>query len=102
GSRQTGSSGFNRAVTARRQIGSLVKPAVFLAALESGDFQLSSILDDRPVEIRLDDGQLWRPRNFENKIFGDVYLHDALERSMNLATVDLGMQVGTPKVAQML
>jgi penicillin-binding protein 1B len=102
GSRQAGYTGFNRALHAERQIGSLIKPAVYLAALESPDFHLASVLSDRPVELELDNGQLWSPRNYDDKMYGDVYLYDALERSMNLATVDLGMQLGVDKVTKML
>lgn len=102
GSRNPGYTGFNRALKARRQIGSLVKPAVYLAALERPDFTLASVLADAPLELRLPDGQRWRPQNYENKTFGEVYLVDALERSLNLATVDLGLQLGVDKVAAML
>ena len=102
GSRQRGYTSFNRALNARRQIGSLVKPAVYLAALESKQFSLASVLSDKPVEIPTGNGDIWEPRNFENKMYGDVYLYDALERSMNLATVDLGMQTGLERVADVL
>jgi penicillin-binding protein 1B len=102
GGRQRGNAGFNRALNAKRQIGSLVKPAVYLAALESGDYSLASVLSDSPITMTLPGDQQWSPKNYDNKLFGDVYLFDALERSMNLATVNLGMQVGVDKIAQML
>jgi penicillin-binding protein 1B len=102
GGRQRGYAGFNRALNAVRPIGSLVKPAVYLAALESGRFTLASVLSDRPVTLQSRGAPAWTPSNYDDKIFGDVYLHDALERSMNLATVDLGMQVGLDKVGEML
>ncbi len=102
GGREPGFSGFNRALNANRQIGSLVKPAVYLAALETGDYSLASVLSDSPITMSLPGDQEWSPQNYDNKLFGDVYLFDALERSMNLATVNLGMEVGVDKVAQML
>ena len=102
GGRHPGDAGFNRALNAVRPIGSLVKPAIALAAFESGNFHLASVLADRPVEIELDNGDLWTPGNYEKTFDGDVYLYDALERSLNLATVDLGMKVGPRKVADML
>ncbi len=102
GGRQRGYAGFNRAINAQRPIGSLVKPAVYLAALESGNYSLASVLSDRPVTIPLSNTQEWSPTNYDDKLYGDVYLYDALERSMNLATVDLGMQLGVDKVAQVL
>jgi penicillin-binding protein 1B len=102
GSRQSGYTGFNRALHAERQIGSLIKPAVYLAALESPDFHLASVLSDRPVDLKLDNGQIWSPSNYGDELNGDVYLYDALQRSLNLATVDLGMQLGVGKVTKML
>ncbi len=102
GGRRGDFAGFNRALNAVRPIGSLVKPAVYLAALESEQFNLASVLADSPVELAIQGGQTWAPRNYENKHFGDVYLFDALERSLNLATVDLGMQVGLDNVVNML
>ncbi len=102
GGRQRGFAGFNRALNARRPIGSLVKPAIYLAALESRQYSLASVLADRPVSIPLSGTQVWSPTNYDDKLYGDVYLFDALERSMNLATVDLGMQLGIDSVARML
>lgn len=102
GSRRPGAVGFNRALDAVRPIGSLVKPAVYLAALESGNHTLASVLSDRPVELTTEDGQRWSPRNYDNQMFGDVYLHDALARSLNLATVNLGVETGVDTVVDML
>lgn len=97
GSRRSGYTGFNRALHAVRPIGSLVKPAVYLTALETADFHLASVLADKPVSIRMQDGQMWRPENYEKTTEGDVYLYDALQRSLNLATVDLGMALGVDR-----
>ena len=102
GSRQRGYTGFNRALKAVRPIGSLVKPAVYLTALETRDFHLASVLADKPVTIRMQDGQLWKPENYEKTTEGDVYLYDALQRSLNLATVDLGMALGVDKTVATL
>jgi penicillin-binding protein 1B len=102
GGRQRGYAGFNRALNARRPIGSLVKPAIYLAALESGQYSLASVLADQPISVPLSGSQVWSPKNYDDKLYGDVYLFDALERSMNLATVDLGMQLGLDSVARML
>ncbi|MDR0781667.1 MAG: penicillin-binding protein 1B, partial [Pseudomonadales bacterium] len=103
GSRKGGGyTGFNRALQARRQIGSLVKPAVYLAALESGRFNLASVLSDRPVSVRLQNGDVWEPQNYERSSEGDVYFIEALQRSLNLATVDLGLKLGVENVVAML
>ena len=102
GGREAGFAGFNRAVNARRPIGSLVKPAVYLAALESGRYTLASTVEDRPVELTLPNGNTWTPKNFEGGAHGSVTLLRALAESLNLATVNLGLDVGIDRVAELL
>jgi penicillin-binding protein 1B len=103
GSRDTGTSGsFNRALDARRPIGSLVKPAVYLTALESGRYTAASLIEDAPVALKLPDGSTWAPQNFEHEVYGQVPLARALAESMNLATVKLGLELGLPKVVETL
>ena len=101
GSRFPGSGGFNRALDANRPIGSLVKPAVYLAAVEKG-YRLMDILDDTSLVWNNHDGSQWIPRNFDRKEHGRVPLYRALIQSYNLATVKLGISVGIEKVAQVL
>jgi penicillin-binding protein 1B len=102
GGRDTGSEGFNRALDARRPIGSLVKPAVYLAALETGRYTAASMLEDAPLELKLGDGSTWAPQNFTRETYGSVPMVRALAESMNLATVRLGLDVGLPRVADTL
>lgn len=90
--------GFNRALDARRPIGSLVKPAVYLAALESGRFTLASTLDDWPLSVTLHDGSAWQPTNFDEQVHGPVSMMRALAESLNLATVHLGLEIGLEAV----
>ncbi|MFU8897243.1 MAG: penicillin-binding protein 1B, partial [Gammaproteobacteria bacterium] len=94
--------GFNRALDARRPIGSLVKPAVYLAALESGDYSLASTLEDWPVDVPLPDGTTWQPKNFDEQFRGPVSMMSALAESLNLATVNLGLALGLETVAAQL
>jgi penicillin-binding protein 1B len=101
GGRDPRAHGFNRALHARRPIGSLVKPAVYLAAFESGH-QLNSRIDDVAVAVKLPTGKTWRPSNYDGKQNGEVALGEALERSLNLATVRLGMSLGLSRVAAKL
>ncbi|HEY8540235.1 MAG TPA: penicillin-binding protein 1B [Steroidobacteraceae bacterium] len=100
GGRETNFAGFNRALDAKRSIGSLVKPVIYLAAIESGRFHPASIVDDAPVEVKLDNGQIWRPQNISKELYGPVPLVRALAQSLNLATVNLGLQVGLPDVTR--
>jgi penicillin-binding protein 1B len=95
--------GFNRALDARRPAGSLLKPAVYLAALEQPRrFSLATVLADTEVRVEGRDGQLWEPRNFDRKQHGDVLLYRALSSSYNLATARLGMDLGLENVVDML
>ncbi len=102
GSSKGGYTGFNRALRARRPVGSLVKPPLYLAAIDSGEFHLSSVLADTRVSIRLPTGQYWRPENFENAYDGPVFLFDALQRSLNSASVDLSQRLGIESLVSML
>jgi penicillin-binding protein 1B len=102
GGRDVGTDGFNRALDARRPIGSLVKPAVYLAALESGRYNAATLIEDAPIELKLGDGSIWAPQNFEHQIYGQVPMVRALAESRNLATVRLGLDVGLPRVADTL
>jgi penicillin-binding protein 1B len=102
GGRQGRYTGFNRVLRAVRPIGSLVKPAVYLAALESGRYHLASVLSDRPLRWVSDDGQSWSPRNYDGEYHGDVMLYEGLAKSLNSATVGLGMDVGLAAVADAL
>ena len=102
GGRQPRFAGFNRALDVRRSVGSTIKPVVYLTALESHQYNLASLIPDRDVEITTLDGQLWRPRNFSRDSHGDVPLYRALGHSYNLATAQLGMEVGVSTVADTL
>ena len=102
GGRDPGFDGFNRALDARRPMGSLVKPFIYLAALESGRYQPVSIIEDAPVSIKLAGGRLWQPENFTHETYGPVPLVRALAESLNLATVNLGMAIGLDAVSESL
>ena len=102
GSRNVGYDGFNRALDARRPIGSLVKPFIYLTALETGRYNASTVVQDVPVSIKLVNGKFWQPENFTRQSYGPVPLVRALAESLNLATVGVGMDVGLPKISQTL
>ncbi|HMN44712.1 MAG TPA: penicillin-binding protein 1B [Povalibacter sp.] len=100
GGRQATFEGFNRALDAKRSIGSLVKPVIYLAAMETDRFTSASIVEDGPVEVKLANGKTWQPQNYSQEFYGPVPLVRALAQSMNLATVRLGLDVGLPKVTK--
>ena len=101
GSRDVGGAGFNYAVDGRRPIGSLVKPLVYLSALEADpSLHLASVVDDAPVRLREPNGAIWAPSNFSGGPRGEVPLFRALAQSLNLATVAVGMAAGVEDVAE--
>ena len=103
GSKIPGDQGFNRALDARRPIGSLVKPFVYLVALTQPDrWNLASLLDDSPVSMRQPDGSMWTPHNDDNQSHGQLPMVDALAHSWNLATIHLGLAVGLPRIQAFL
>jgi penicillin-binding protein 1B len=100
GGRNALQPGFNRALDASRHIGSLVKPAVYLTALAKGYTLASPLLD---TEIHLDNnGESWRPENYDQISHGRVGLYTALAKSYNQATVRLGLEVGLSEVISTL
>ncbi len=90
-------SQFNRAASARRSIGSLIKPMVYYTALRNG-YALSSLVEDTPVSVPLPDGSVWSPVNYDGRSHGEVLLVDGLAFSHNQATVRLGLDVGLDRV----
>ena len=102
GGREAGFDGFNRALDARRPIGSLVKPFVYLAAIETGRYNPASIIQDLPVNIKIPGGPDWTPENFEHDINGPIPMVKGLARSLNLATINLGMDIGLDTVRHSL
>jgi penicillin-binding protein 1B len=99
GDRNPRFSGFNRALDAERQIGSLVKPFVYLTALmQPQRYQLSSMIADEPFSITLENGTEWTPKNYSEESHGILPLYQALAFSYNQATARLGMDVGVKEV----
>lgn len=90
-------SQFNRAVLAHRQPGSAFKPFVYVAALgrRRGDpvFTAASFIDDSPLTLRIAGGD-WSPRNYGDQYEGRVTVRQALEHSLNAATVRIAQEVG--------
>lgn len=97
--REPGYAGFNRALDSVRSIGSLVKPVIYLSALTHPDrYTLTTLIDDKPVSLP-DGAKRWEPKNYDRRVHGSVALQDALARSLNLATVNLGLDVGLEEIA---
>jgi penicillin-binding protein 1B len=98
GGRRARIAGFNRALDALRPVGSLMKPAVYLTALEQGNYTLLSPIDDSPLHFRGTDGKVWSPRNYDRESHGMVRLYRALAQSYNQSTARLGLGLGMENV----
>jgi 1A family penicillin-binding protein len=93
GGRDFRHSRFDRVNGSRRQAGSAFKPFVYAAALEAGR-SLNQALVDEPLKVRLDEKEVWSPRNFDGMFEGLVSMREALVRSKNVPTVRLAHDVG--------
>jgi penicillin-binding protein 1B len=103
GDRDGDRAGFNRALHARRQIGSVIKPLVYLLALEhETDYNLLSRIEDEPLTLRQPNGKDWRPTNYDGESHGEVTLLEALTKSYNQATVRLGLNIGVNHLLERL
>ncbi len=100
--REVVASGFNRALDALRPIGSLIKPVVYLTALDSHKYTIASRVSDSSISVPIKGSDDWIPKNYDHREHGNVSLHQALAHSYNLATVKIGMDVGVKKVVETL
>lgn len=99
GGRDTRYEGFNRALDAQRPIGSLLKPVIYLSALEQPySYTLATLLDDSPLVWRERGAPDWEPRNYDKTFHGKVPLYSALANSYNVSSARLGLSLGVSKV----
>lgn len=92
GGRDFNGSQFNRAVQARRQPGSAFKPIIYAAALDAG-FTPMTVLRDAPLALP-DNGEVWRPSNYDGRFEGPIRLRRALARSRNIPVVRVLQSIG--------
>ncbi|HUQ36418.1 MAG TPA: penicillin-binding protein 1A [Aestuariivirga sp.] len=95
-----GNSQFNRAVQAMRQPGSAFKPVAYAAALDNG-YTPSSVVLDAAVEYKLPNGEVWKPKNYQDKFFGPSTLRRGIEQSRNVMTVRLADDLGMTKIVDL-
>ncbi|WP_156521317.1 penicillin-binding protein 1B [Halothiobacillus diazotrophicus] len=103
GGRDPTYEGYNRALDAQRQIGSLIKPAIYLTALsDPAKYSLITLLDDSPITIDQKGSEPWTPKNYGGKFLGPTPLYMDLAESRNVPSIKLGMDVGLDNVADTL
>ncbi|HSW76187.1 MAG TPA: PBP1A family penicillin-binding protein [Candidatus Saccharimonadales bacterium] len=89
-------SKFNRAMQARRQMGSVFKVFVYAAALEKG-LHFSDVEIDESIEL-MQGTTAWRPENHDKKFRGPMTRAYALSHSNNTVTVKTLLQTGVSNV----
>lgn len=99
GGRDPRFEGFNRALDALRPIGSLIKPVIYLTALQQPQrYTLVTRLDDSPLVLKQAGTKDWAPKNYDKQFYGEVPLSTALAQSYNVATARLGLELGISRV----
>jgi membrane carboxypeptidase/penicillin-binding protein len=88
-------SNYNRALYARRQPGSAIKPLIYAAAIDKG-ITSSSLWDDTPVTYSSGNGSSWTPMNYGREQYGKLTLRQALAYSNNVITIKLLNTIGIP------
>ena len=99
GGRDANESQFNRAIQARRQIGSIFKPFVYLAAFDKGLLPTTPISDGPIRQGEIKGAPTWRPNNSDGKFGGTNPVSYGLIRSRNTMSVRVGNYAGVSKVA---
>jgi penicillin-binding protein 1B len=104
GGRNYDLSQFNRALNAKRQVGSLFKPFVYLTAFEpslsSHNITPATLVSDTRMALQRSFSADWSPRNYQDEYHGTVTVQEALEHSMNSATVRVGLACGVSSVVK--
>ena len=91
-------SEFNRATQALRQPGSAFKPFIYALALEN-NFTPSTLILDAPIVLdQGEDLKMWKPENYGKKFYGPSTLRTGLEKSRNLMTVRIALELGLKKI----
>jgi penicillin-binding protein 1B len=105
GGRNYGTSQFNRITQSKRQPGSIFKPFVYAAALETAQYSatpltVASTILDQPTQFTFDDTE-YEPKNFKQEYMGQVTMRQAISRSLNIATIKFAEKIGYSKVTEL-
>jgi penicillin-binding protein 1B len=105
GGRNYGVSQFNRITQSKRQPGSIFKPFVYAAALESAYHSLTpltvvSTVLDQPTRFTFENLE-YEPRNFKDEYEGQVTMRQAITKSLNIATIKFAEKIGYTKITEL-
>lgn len=98
---------FNRAVQARRQVGSVFKPFVYAAGFARAeadkefDFMPTTLVQDSPFSLKIPGSKTWSPTNYNAKFEGTITVRHALEHSINVPTAKLALKIGIDEIAEL-
>jgi penicillin-binding protein 1B len=99
GARDPRYRGYNRALSAARPVGSLLKPVIYLTALsQPSRYTLVTPVDDGPFVWKSRGAKDWEPANYDKQFHGSVPLRHALAQSYNVAAARLGTELGVERV----
>ncbi len=105
GGRDYWKSQYDRVFSSKRQIGSLVKPFVYLVGLGphglQGNITQADIILDTPIKVKFDNIS-WQPKNYDLKFLGPITVREALAKSRNIPAVRVGLNSGLDRVADLL
>ncbi|MBL0726002.1 MAG: transglycosylase domain-containing protein [Alphaproteobacteria bacterium] len=88
---------FNRGFQAARQAGSIVKPFVYLSALQNNVSPIETFMDAE-LSFNIGNGEVWKPKNVNNTYSGPVAMRTGLEESLNTVTIRVANYVGIGEV----
>ncbi|MCS7279683.1 MAG: PBP1A family penicillin-binding protein [Thermodesulfobacteriaceae bacterium] len=99
GGKNYSQSSFNRALLAKRQIGSAFKPFIWAKALEDKILEPNAIVPDEPIVLPgAISGEEWAPQNYDGKYMGPIDLKRALAHSRNLVSVRIALLLGIERI----
>lgn len=87
---------FNRAFYSKRQVGSIFKPFLYLYAFINSIITPLSIFEDKPLKLELQN-QVWEPKNYGNQYFGNVFIFDAIKKSLNSVMIQVTQNIDLNK-----
>ncbi|HEX2060791.1 MAG TPA: PBP1A family penicillin-binding protein, partial [Thermoanaerobaculia bacterium] len=104
GGRNYDRSQFNRALNAKRLVGSLIKPFVYLTAFEPSlsnqNITPATMVSDTRFVLKRRWSEDWSPRNYDGRYMGNVTVRQALEQSLNAASVRIGLACGIEPIVK--